>query len=45
MGYNLKMGVNIRNTDATGAKQKIVYEFGATEKSVTPSVSLKKGLR
>ncbi|HEV8282985.1 MAG TPA: glycoside hydrolase family 28 protein [Chitinophagaceae bacterium] len=27
--------INIQNTDASKAKQKIVYEFGATEKSVT----------
>jgi polygalacturonase len=27
--------INIRNTDATKAKEKIVYELGATEKSVT----------
>jgi polygalacturonase len=37
--------INIRNTDATKAKQKIQYEFGASEKMVTPSVSLKRGLR
>jgi polygalacturonase len=37
--------INIRNTDATKAKQKIQYEFGASEKMVTPSVSLKGGLR
>lgn len=28
-------GISIRNTDATTAKQKIQYEFGATEKAVT----------
>jgi hypothetical protein len=28
-------GINIRNTDATKAKQKIQYEFGASEKMVT----------
>ena len=28
-------GINIRNTDATKAKQKIQYEFGASEKVVT----------
>jgi len=27
--------INIKNTDASRAKQKIVYELGATEKSVT----------
>ncbi|MFC0773617.1 glycoside hydrolase family 28 protein [Terrimonas alba] len=27
--------INIKNTDATRAKEKIVYELGATEKSVT----------
>ena len=27
--------VNIKNTDASKAKQKIHYEFGATEKMVT----------
>jgi len=27
--------VSIQNTDASGAKQKVQYEFGATEKSVT----------
>jgi polygalacturonase len=28
-------GINIRNTDATKARQKIQYEFGASEKMVT----------
>jgi len=37
--------INIGNTDATKAKQKIQYEFGASEKMVTPSVSPKGGLR
>jgi polygalacturonase len=38
--------INIKNTDASKAKEKIVYELGATEKSVTiPSVSLKGELR
>jgi len=38
--------INIKNTDASKAKQKIQYEFGATEKMVSmPSVSLKGGLR
>ncbi len=27
--------INIKKTDATRAKEKIVYELGATEKSVT----------
>jgi len=35
IGGDRTSGINIRNTDATGAKQKIVYEFGATEKNVT----------
>jgi polygalacturonase len=35
IGGDRTSGVNIRNTDAAGAKQKIVYEFGATEKNVT----------
>jgi polygalacturonase len=45
IGGDRTSGINIRNTDDTKAKQKIQYEFGATEKSVTPSVSLKGGLR
>jgi len=28
-------GIRIKNTDATKAKQSIVYELGATEKAVT----------
>jgi hypothetical protein len=28
-------GINISNTDETKAKQKISYEFGASEKAVT----------
>jgi hypothetical protein len=27
--------INIQNTDASKAKQKIQYEFGATEQNVT----------
>jgi polygalacturonase len=45
IGGDRTNSINIRKTDATKAKQKIQYEFGATEKSVTPSVSLKGGLR
>ena len=30
-------GIDIKNTDASKAKEKIVYELGATEKSVTIS--------
>jgi hypothetical protein len=35
IGGDRTKGINIQNTDATGAKQKIQYEFGATEKAVT----------
>ena len=28
-------GLNIKNTDASKAKEKIVYELGASEKAVT----------
>ena len=35
IGGDRASGINIKNTDATKAKQKIQYEFGATEKSVT----------
>ncbi len=35
IGGDRTSGISIRNTDATKAKQKIQYEFGATEKAVT----------
>jgi polygalacturonase len=35
IGGDRTSGINILNTDATKAKQKIQYEFGATEKMVT----------
>jgi hypothetical protein len=35
IGGDRTSGINIKNTDATKAKQEIQYEFGATEKSIT----------
>jgi polygalacturonase len=35
IGGDRTNGISIRNTDASKAKQKIQYEFGATEKMVT----------
>jgi len=46
IGGDRTNGITIRNIDATKARQKIQYEFGASEKMVTmPAASIKGGLR